>query len=1692
MMAGFDQGHALVVGVGTYHNAAWNAPITVADAASFAAALQDPAVSAYPKNQVELLHDTGATRAEIRSALGRLAGRVKPEDTAIVFFCGHGLLGDDNLYYLATHDTVFTAANRAAAGTGLSAPEILDHLRAIKSQKLLVILNACFSGHVGPALGEEEVLGAPPSGNLGAQILSTGEGRVLLTASRPSQRSYYKKKAEHTYFGQAILDGLCGRGVANHDGYIGLFELYLHVYTSVKAAANGDQEPLLTIVQGAGPFAVALYPGAAPGALGAAALEHAPPPNTRVEAIPRDTLRIVARAGRDFLLDQSQTVIGNIHDAGRDITNFTLNFNSAPPQVAVGVPFQAPPLPSHFVPRPEVSRELKTRLASGEGGHGTLVVSAVHGMGGVGKSTVAAALAHDPGCVARFPDGVLWVTLGQRPEILPLLHGWIQALGDHQFQPKAVEAASAHLRSLLQGKAVLLVVDDAWDPGHVRPFLAGGPRCRVLITTRDALIARAVGAALYDLDIMTPQQALALLAGRLGRSLGESEHSLALELGRAAGYLPLALELAAAQVAEGVPWLDLIADLTAEVARLRSLENPGVPEIDDEATQKRLSLIGSFYLGLRRLEEERRRRFAWLGVLPEDASLTPAMGATLWETDERSAQETLRYFRDKALLLPGAGSPVAYRLHDLVHDLARSLLTGPAETGTTGELPGLGLALPQAHASLLARYRARTKGGSWHTVSPDGYIHDHLTWHLLQAGDAAGIHALLAEETPTGRNGWYEANDRLGQVTVFMEDVRKASWLETAPLRSFEVAVRTGRQCRYALIAASLNSISEHIPPALISALIEGGVWSATQGLAHARAIPENQRRAEGLRRMLANLTDLQRPPVLREAFEAARGILDEWRRADALSELAPYLSTSQLAEALEAARSIQDEWHRAELLRRFAPHLAAGMLETALGMARELPCDGARADALTALLPRLAPAESSQVLEEVQQAIDLVASAKSRIRARALLATRLPADKQPRALEEALKAARSLPDEGYRARILVELAPHLPAALLAEALAAARHLDDDGGRARTLASLAAYLPETEREAVLHEALRVAEAIHDQADLSTFLIGLARYLPKPLVQRAWDEVWTIRGEGHRAKALAALAPHLPASLRYDSLRAALRATRTIGAKSYSAEVLSLLVTHLPPTEREETLREMLRSARAIGDEEYRARGLATFGPHLPLPARLEWLRDSLRAALAISDHGYRARALVALAPQLPQSLLEDALRAAAAIDTEAYRAEALAGLAAYLPEALQSQALKYAQGIGSEGYRARALLRLAEHVVPSLVPEMLLAAEALQAGWYRAEVLSALAPHLPPPLLPRAVAAARAIDHAGHKSWAIVALAPYLPQESSASSYLEALVAIRQIKDEGEQAEALAGLSSGLPETLLAVALEVAGNIRHANHRSEALTALALRLPAFLLGTALHLGQAIETAEDRIRVLTALLPRLPDDMRSRATDDMLRASRALDDDGYRAKLLVGLAPYLTGSGLTETLAVARGMEDEAARAEVLAAVALHLPPPDGTAVFREAFQCVLEIPRSAARSEGLAALAQSLPESLLGEALEAAGVLPYEGPRSEALAALAARTPASLLPRALALALGLEGEGERARVLAALAPGLARLPRPALFELWTELLQKGLAQTRRALLLTLESCAPVLLTLGGSKAAAETSQAIQDVGRWWP
>jgi hypothetical protein len=341
----FTNGFALVIGIGTYANTPkLNVPITAQDAKEIAEVLKDQSKCGYPDQQVTLLNDGDATRDRILQELDEIAQKVSDSDTFFLFYSGHGEYGTDG-YYLTTHDTQLEN-KKVVTGTGISEKELLEKLRTIKAKRTFLFFNACHSGEISPrSLGDEEreeTTGSNIPDRLSTALLGTGEGRVLITACRETQKSYFSPKEDLTIFADILSEGLRGRGIDSRKGYISAFDLYEHIYTEVKQKVEqrfgkfgAVQEPELTILRGVGVMAIALHRGKTPegelsgdrpSSLGGAVREVEPAESQQAfQQILSGEINLAA--GRDIqnvTIDQSTVVtqhfgdVNNINTGGGD------------------------------------------------------------------------------------------------------------------------------------------------------------------------------------------------------------------------------------------------------------------------------------------------------------------------------------------------------------------------------------------------------------------------------------------------------------------------------------------------------------------------------------------------------------------------------------------------------------------------------------------------------------------------------------------------------------------------------------------------------------------------------------------------------------------------------------------------------------------------------------------------------------------------------------------------------------------------------------------------------------------------------------------------------------------------------------------------------------------------------------------------------------------------------------------------------------------------------------------------------------------------------------------------------------------------------------------------------------------------------------------------------------------------------
>jgi tetratricopeptide (TPR) repeat protein len=368
-------------------------------------------------------------------------------------------------------------------------------------------------------------------------------------------------------------------------------------------------------------------------------------------------------------LGGSESDIGNARrwtGQARDVRDYHRAHAAADQRVT---PRELPPAVAGFTGRSAELDALTGLLdRPGQRAPGVVVISAISGTAGVGKTALAVHWAH---MVAdRFPDGQLYVNLrgydpGQPRPASDALAGLLRSLGvPGQDIPLDEDERAARYRSLLAGKRMLIVLDNAGSVGQVRPLLPGSGSCAVVVTSRDALaglVARD-GVTRLDLDVLPLPDAVGLLSSLIGERAA-LDHRGAAELARQCCRLPLALRVAAelAAARPGVPLGALVSELADLGTRLDLLESG-----EDPHAQVRVVLSWSY----RHLDAGAARAFRLFGLHP-GPDLEPYAAAALTGASMSQTRRTLDVLARAHLIQPAG--PGRYGLHDLLRAYAREL-----------------------------------------------------------------------------------------------------------------------------------------------------------------------------------------------------------------------------------------------------------------------------------------------------------------------------------------------------------------------------------------------------------------------------------------------------------------------------------------------------------------------------------------------------------------------------------------------------------------------------------------------------------------------------------------------------------------------------------------------------------------------------------------------------------------------------------------------------------------------------------------------------------------------------------------------------------------------------------------------------------------------------------------------------------
>ena len=392
-----------------------------------------------------------------------------------------------------------------------------------------------------------------------------------------------------------------------------------------------------------------------------------------------------------------------------------------------------PALPPCFVPREDDLARLRHALL-GDILRPVVIgpskqIFTLQGMGGIGKSVLAAAFTRSAETRRAFTDGILWLRVGPRADLVVSLARAASAFGTHLTEASGLDELATALQKCLQDKRFLVILDDVWEETNLDPFVAAlGPRGRLLITTRSSHVATAVGGVEHSLNTLTDSQAEVLLSEWSGEA---ALPQAARDVARECGNLPLALALAGGQVRGGTSWSD-VRDALRD-AELHFLDQPHA------------SVQKSLKVSVDALPRTEAQRYSELAVFPLTVGVPEAAVITLWAhtaaASQRSARKLLAMLKARALLTLDGDEP---NRTVVVHALQYSYLRSQNE-----DRFGLNITLIDAY---------RHVSTAWPLGPNDGYFFQHIVGHLLAACrlDEAATLSLNPE--------WLEARCRYGGV----------------------------------------------------------------------------------------------------------------------------------------------------------------------------------------------------------------------------------------------------------------------------------------------------------------------------------------------------------------------------------------------------------------------------------------------------------------------------------------------------------------------------------------------------------------------------------------------------------------------------------------------------------------------------------------------------------------------------------------------------------------------------------------------------------------------------------------------------------------------------------------------------------------------------------------------------------------
>lgn len=1042
-----------------------------------------------------------------------------------------------------------------------------------------------------------------------------------------------------------------------------------------------------------------------------------------------------------------------------------------------------------------------------------------------------------------------------------------------------------------------------------------------------------------------------------------------------------------------------------------------------------------------------------------------------------------------------------------------------------------------AHRILLERYKAggmkSNSTGRWSELRDDGYIHAHLCWHMEKAGEFDQIVELLQEETNDGGNAWYEVRDGLAQAGGYVTDLLRAWELTRERSRGDvnwgEKITTLGLEIRFLLMVTSVNSLSASIPIDLMGHLVRYGVWKPEVAVAYCRRIPRRDMQGRALCAIAVALAEMQRAKLALDVLHDLVRISMYWDIVEAVEQVAPHLTETELADVLSLTLEIGATYYRVNILRVLLPYLS-----------------------------------QEQVQEQVQAALVLAqqqADLYERTHLLVITASCLGEREREKVLSEALLCARQIEDTEQRVRALSRIADSLPkyeerALILTEIFTLSEKIEKASTRANLLISLAPSLTEKQ----LSMALSLLWDSKKRAYNSDLLQVLVPLLTRQQLDSALSQAQQTENRDRHIDALMMIIPHLARtgqadralSMAFERVPASQRSTLLCAIMPFlDAEQLQKLCVRVSETldlESSEYARthllaslaergcatQALSMARSFQDSVQRANLLAQILPHLTAQEeRDRVLAEIFAATEAIEEPDLRVDPLITMLPHLKTAdernrVLAAALSATHEIEEGAIQWYPMKQIVNHLKQQGEiQQALSLAREIQCSSDRAHVLTG----IVPFLTTEgerLLVLTEALALAreiddvHEHTENLKTLAAHLTEEELGIALSIAREVEEVGHRTTVLEGIAPALAALGKTEEALRLLDEIWEWRGTAYGSSALGEIPPHLTAPQRNRLLSLARTIEDPSARIKALTALAASMPvaterSLIIAEALAIvfngkkDERKDESEDKREENkteegnTYTLPGRETlrEMAAQLTEEQLQrlldVAHSANEAWHRTDILIAAAPYLTAAQLEQAFVIVHelititGNERYPALHALINAL---VQRSDLSQVLTGAWE------RMRMRSDRDLFLLDIVPRlAAKGKKEEAAfwaNAIVNSNVRAKALKSLqpdliATPTVARKPPIPFDLTLEIEKLSDKPNRFDGVAAHLTDLPDGEFYPLWEASLQRVALWERRTVLEDkLSALVPILRKHGDDETMKTVLLALRDVARWWP